>query len=148
MPIDYGIVADVMRFAVEHGRERGFNVACGVVDPSGRPLGVLKHPDALWTTPDMALGKATLASAFREPTAPLFERWQRERPQYGVSIAAWGVGNGWFAVEGGVPVKVGDGGVVAAAIGISGGFPATIDAEIADVAVERMIALLGDSSQG
>lgn len=125
------LVSQALSRALELGADRGFPIACGIVDASGRPVGLLKKPEALWITSELALGKATLSSAFREHTDGLFERWQRERPQFGASVAAWGVNNQWFVGEGGAPIKVGEEQRTVGAVGISGCFPATIDAEVA-----------------
>ena len=88
MQIPHKLVHDAFERAIAAGLERGHAVACAVVDGSGRQIGVLRHDDALWVTPEIAFGKATLASAYRTNTGAMFDRLQRERPLYDTSVAA------------------------------------------------------------
>ena len=134
MQIPHKLVHDAFERAIEIGLERGHAVACAVVDGSGRQIGVLRHDDALWVTPEIALGKATLASAYRNNTGAMFERLQRERPLYGTSVASLSSSNKWFLAEGAAAVVIEIDGKerCLGAVGISGCFPATVDQEIAD----------------
>jgi uncharacterized protein GlcG (DUF336 family) len=133
--LTHSFVSEIIRRGIEAGLERNFEVACAVVDADGRTRGVIRHDDALWVTPEFALGKARLASAFRNNTGAMFARLQDERPLYGATIAGLNGKNEWFLAEGGAAIKV-----VAAdgrerclgAVGVSGCFPAIIDQEIAD----------------
>ncbi len=85
-------------------------------------------------TPEFAIGKARLASAFRNNTGAMFARLQKERPLYGASIAGLNANNDWFLAEGGASIVEKRGGkdVCHGAIGVSGCFPATTDQEVAD----------------
>jgi uncharacterized protein GlcG (DUF336 family) len=135
MELDHKLVDQIIQRGIEAGAARNFEVACAVVDSEGRTRGVIRHADALWVTPDFALGKARLASAFRNNTGAMFARLQKERPLYGATIASLNANNQWFLAEGGIAIKVKDASgkeKCIGAIGVSGCFPATIDQEIAD----------------
>ena len=135
MELDHKLIEEVIRRGIDAGGARNFEVACAVVDAEGRTRGVIRHADALWVTPEFAVGKARLASAFRNNTGAMFARLQKERPLYGATIAGLSASNQWFLAEGGAAIKVKDAAgkeKCVGAIGISGCFPATIDQEIAD----------------
>jgi len=142
MKWDHQLVAAVCDRAFKEGERRGFKVSCAVVDAAGRTVSVLRHADASWQTPEFALGKARLASAFRTSTGAMFARLQKDRPLYGTMLAALNGRNDWMLAEGGAAVKLqaDDGesheGESVGAVGISGCFPATLDQEIADGLVE------------
>jgi uncharacterized protein GlcG (DUF336 family) len=124
----------IIQRGIEAGAKRGFVVAIAVVDASGRVRGVVRHDDALWVTPQLAEGKARLASAYKNSTGVTFARLQKDRPLYGASVAALNAENDWFLAEGGMAIvdKVGGKEECSGAIGVSGCFPATVDQEIAD----------------
>lgn len=135
MELDHKLVDEIIQRGIEAGTARNFEVACAVVDGEGRTRGVIRHGDALWVTPEFAVGKARLASAFRNNTGPMFARLQKERPLYGATLAGLNASNQWFLAEGGAAIKIkGASGKekCIGAIGVSGCFPATIDQEIAD----------------
>jgi uncharacterized protein GlcG (DUF336 family) len=135
MELNHKFVDQIIQRGIEAGTSRKFEVACAVVDAEGRTRGVIRHSDALWVTPDFALGKARLASAFRNNTGAMFARLQKERPLYGATIASLNANNQWFLAEGGAAIKVKDSSgkeKCVGAIGVSGCFPATLDQEIAD----------------
>lgn len=128
--MSHGLVAEGLVHAISVGETAGFNIACGVIDASGRPLGVLKHTKAGWASPEIALGKANVAVVYHTPTRALYDRWQRERPLFGASVASFGSSRGWYVAEGGVLVHNADGDILGA-VGVAGCFPATIDDEVA-----------------
>lgn len=130
MTVDHELVQAALSFGIKAGEEAGFKVSCALIDPHGRTLGVLRHRDAGWATPEIAVGKALVAGVYHTPTADLYERWQRERPLFGANVASWGSHRGWYVCEGGVPVHGGDGAVLLS-VGISGCFPAVKDDEVA-----------------
>ena len=134
MELTHELIHKIIQRGIEAGTKRGFAVACAVVDENGRTRGVIRHADALWVTPEFAVGKARLASAFRNNTGAMFARLQKERPLYGATIAGLNAKNEWFLAEGGAAVVVKKDGKEAClgAIGVSGCFPATTDQEIAD----------------
>ncbi|MDX3894923.1 MULTISPECIES: GlcG/HbpS family heme-binding protein [Pusillimonas] len=142
MKLNHELVASITARAIEEGLKRGFNVSCALVDDAGRTVSVLRHADASWQTPEFALGKARLASAFKTSTGAMYARLQKERPLYGTMLTSLNARNDWMLAEGGAAIKLeaeageNHGGVAVGAIGISGCFPATIDQEIADQLVE------------
>ncbi len=134
MQLTHQLVEQIIRKGIEAGAGRGFQVACAVVDGEGRTRGVIRHDESLWVTPEFALGKARLASAFRNNTGAMFARLQKERPLYGTTVASLSGDNDWFLAEGGASIVVKRDGreVCLGAVGVSGCFPATIDQEVAD----------------
>lgn len=134
MHLTHQLVMEIIQRGIDAGLKRGFQVAVAVVDPHGRERGVIRHDDALYVTPQFALGKARLAAAYRNNTGAMFARLQKERPLYGATVAALNDRNDWFLAEGGMAilVKEGDREACLGGIGVSGCFPATVDQEIAD----------------
>lgn len=134
MQLSHDLVTRIIQRGIDVGSKRGFSVAVAVVDESGRTRGVVRHDDALWVTPQLAEGKARLASAYRNSTGVTFARLQKERPLYGASVAALNGDNDWFLAEGGMAIVDKHDGkdICFGAIGVSGCFPATVDQEIAD----------------
>jgi uncharacterized protein GlcG (DUF336 family) len=136
--LTHQLVTEIIQKGIDAGTKRGFSVACAVVDAHGRERGVIRHADALYVTPQLAVGKARLASAYRNSTGAMFSRLQKERPLYGASVAALNDRNDWFLAEGGTAIMLKQDGKDACvgAVGISGCFPATVDQEIADEIVQ------------
>jgi len=130
MGVSHELVQSCLGHALQVGEEAGFKVSCAVIDESGRTLGVLRHEQAGWATPEIAIGKAIVAVVYHTPTAQLYDRWQKDRPLFGANVASWGAQRGWYVCEGGVPVFGPDGRVLLG-VGISGCFPATKDDEVA-----------------
>jgi uncharacterized protein GlcG (DUF336 family) len=147
--LEHGLVNEIIQRGIELGTKRNFEIACAVVDASGRTRGVIRHAGALWVTPEFAVGKARLASAFQNNTGAMFARLQKERPLYGATIAGLNAKNEWFLAEGGAAVKIKDQSgreQCIGAIGISGCFPATVDQEIADELVAWVKAKLEEKA--
>jgi uncharacterized protein GlcG (DUF336 family) len=145
MELDHKLVEQIIQRGIDAGIARKFEVACAVVDGEGRSRGVIRHAGALWVTPEFAVGKARLASAFRNNTGAMFARLQKERPLYGATIASLNANKEWFLAEGGAAIKVKDASGTekcVGAIGVSGCFPATIDQEIADELVAWLVPQL------
>jgi uncharacterized protein GlcG (DUF336 family) len=134
MQLTHELVMRIVQRGIDIGLKRGFFLAIAVVDPSGRARGVVRHDDALWVTPQLAEGKARLASAYKNSTGVTFARLQKDRPLYGASVAALNAENDWFLAEGGMAIVDKQDGkeICHGAIGVSGSFPATVDQEIAD----------------
>src|SRR3712207_5920840 len=55
--------------AEAEAREQGLALAFAVVDAGGHVVAVARMDDADWITPEVALGKAWTAAAFRAPSA-------------------------------------------------------------------------------
>jgi uncharacterized protein GlcG (DUF336 family) len=134
MEITHQLINDIIQKGIAIAEKRGFSIACAFVDGEGRLRGVIRHADALWVTPDFAVGKARLASAFRNSTGAMYARLQKERPLYGATIASLNSRNEWFLAEGGMSIVVKRDGknVCLGAVGISGCFPGVVDQEVAD----------------
>lgn len=145
MTLKLEIVRRTIEMGIEEGARRGFNVAVGVVDASGRTLGVLRAEQALWVTPDLAVRKATYASGFRRDTMATFTRYQNEVPTFGVAVAALSGANDWFIGPGGVVIWQDIGGekVLLGAVGVSGATPYEQDHEISAVAASWCMKQLG-----
>lgn len=52
----------------EEAREQGLRLSFAVVDAGGHVVAVARMDDADWITPEIALGKAWTAAAFRAPS--------------------------------------------------------------------------------
>jgi len=146
MTVSHELVQAALSFGVKAGEEAGFKVSCALIDHGGRTMGVLRHEDAGWATPEIAVGKAIVAVVYHTPTADLYERWQRDRPLFGANVASFGAQRGWYVCEGGVPVS-GDDGSVLLAVGISGCFPAVKDDEVARRTAEWISGQLAGSAR-
>jgi uncharacterized protein GlcG (DUF336 family) len=144
MTVSHELVQSCLTYALRVGEEAGFKVSCAVIDESGRTLGVLRHEEAGWATPEIAVGKAIVAVVYHTPTAQLYERWQRDRPLFGANVASWGAQRGWYVCEGGVPVQGSDGRVLLG-LGISGCFPAIKDDEVAQRTAEWVTERLAEN---
>lgn len=133
MNLSADLVLEALRFALDKGEHHGFRIACGIVDGSGRLLGAIKHQRAIWPSPDLALRKAVLATAFRGVTSDRFERWQSEIPLFGAGLAGLSESNNWFVAPGGAPVWAdADQQTCLAGVGISGARPASLDQQMAE----------------
>lgn len=128
------LVSQAFKRAIAAGLKRGHFVACAFADPSGRTIGVLRHEEAQWIAPEFAVGKAILASAYKNRTQAMYDRLQEERPLYGTVVAGWAATNRWVLAEGGAAIMVGPSGKqkCIAAVGVAGCFPAATDQVIAD----------------
>ncbi|MGE4086303.1 MAG: heme-binding protein [Vicinamibacterales bacterium] len=146
MLIPNKLALEAFERGIAGGVKRGHFVACALVDPSGRTIGVLRHEQAQWITPEFAVGKAVLASAYKNRTQAMYDRLQKERPLYGNMVASLTSKYGWLLVEGGTAVLLGEGekAECLGAIGISGCFPAAVDQEISD----EVVAWLKGALQG
>ncbi len=142
MELSHTLVQEIIAKGIDIGAARGFDVSVAVVDDTGRTRGVIRHDDSLWVTPEFAVGKARLASAFRNNTGAMYARLQEERPLYGATVASLNADQDWFLAEGGRAImKDVDGKQrCVGAIGVSGCFPATVDQEIADELVDWVLA--------
>lgn len=109
-------------------RQRGWEVAIAVVDPSGGLI-VFHRMDGVQTASlDIAVGKARTSAGFRRPSKALAEGVGRG------TVGLLGV-DGMLMMEGALPVTVD--GVVAGAIGISG-MTGAQDAEIAAAGIAAL----------
>ena len=67
------LTLDLARRLIEaaeaEARERELKLAFAVVDAGGHVVAIARMDDADWITPDVALGKAWTAAAYRSPSA-------------------------------------------------------------------------------
>jgi glc operon protein GlcG len=63
------LARQLIEAAEAEARERGLALSFVVVDAGGHVVAVARMDDADWITPDVALGKAWTAAAYRAPSA-------------------------------------------------------------------------------
>ncbi len=101
----------------EEARGQQLALSFAVVDAGGHLVALHRMDGAAWTTPDIALGKAWTAAAYRAPSAATGEK-MRDLPVFSASISV--MTHGRFTPQiGGLPITDGD--EVIGAMGASGG---------------------------
>ena len=103
---------------VKRAQELGFRVAIAVVDDGGHLVALHRMDGAPWISPEVALGKAWTAAAYRVPSAAQGEK-MKELHAFSASISA-ATGGRYTPQIGGLPITD-DGGAVIGAMGASGG---------------------------
>jgi uncharacterized protein GlcG (DUF336 family) len=99
-------------------RNQGLALAFAVVDEGGHVVALHRMDGAPWIAPEVALGKAWTAAAYRAPSAAQGEK-MRELHAFSSALSA--ATDGRFTPQiGGLPIT-GDGGAVTGAMGASGG---------------------------
>jgi uncharacterized protein GlcG (DUF336 family) len=102
--------------AEAEAREQGLALSFAVVDAGGHVVAVARMDDAEWITPEVALGKAWTAAAFRAPSAAQGDK-AKELVAFAGAISA--ATHGRYTPQiGGLPIVVG--GAAAGAMGASG----------------------------
>jgi uncharacterized protein GlcG (DUF336 family) len=97
-------------------RKRGLALSFAVVDAGGHTIATARMDGADWITPDVALGKAWTAAAFRVPSAAQGEK-MKQLVAFGSAISA--ATHGRYTPQiGGLPIEVD--GSAAGAMGASG----------------------------
>ena len=97
-------------------RERGFKLAFVVVDEGGHIVASARMDGAPWITPEVALGKAWTAAAYRAPSAAQGDK-MKELQAFSASISA-ATGGRFTPQIGGLPIVVDD--AVVGGLGASG----------------------------
>ncbi len=101
----------------EEARRQDLILSFAVVDAGGHLVALHRMDGAAFTTPDIALGKAWTAAAYRAPSAATGEK-MRDLPVFSASISV--MTHGRFTPQiGGLPITDGD--EVIGAMGASGG---------------------------
>ena len=101
----------------EEARRQDLILSFAVVDAGGHLVALHRMDGAAFTTPDIALGKAWTAAAYRAPSAATGEK-MRDLPVFSASISV--MTHGRFTPQiGGLPITDGD--AVIGAMGASGG---------------------------
>jgi uncharacterized protein GlcG (DUF336 family) len=101
----------------EEARREGLSLAFAVVDDGGHLVALHRMDGAPWIAPEVALGKAWTAAAYRVPSAAQGEK-MKELHAFSASISA-ATGGRYTPQIGGLPITEND--VVIGAIGASCG---------------------------
>ena len=102
---------------IDEATKQGFELAFAVVDDGGHVVASARMDGAPWIAPEVALGKAWTAAAYRAPSAAQGEK-MRELHAFSSAISA--ATHGRFTPQiGGLPIM--DGETVIGAMGASGG---------------------------
>ena len=103
---------------IEEAGRQDLKLAFAVVDAAGHLVASARMDGAPWIAPEVALGKAWTAAAYRAPSAAQGEK-MKELHAFSASISA--ATNGRYTPQiGGLPITD-DGGAVIGAMGASGG---------------------------
>jgi glc operon protein GlcG len=114
--IDLQLARRLIDAAEEEARAQGLALSFAVVDAGGHVVAIARMDDADWITPEVALGKAWTAAAFRAPSAAQGDK-AKDLVAFAGSISA--ATHGRYTPQiGGLPVEVG--GKPAGAMGASG----------------------------
>jgi uncharacterized protein GlcG (DUF336 family) len=117
----------------EIARERGLALSFAVVDAGGHVVAVARMDDADWITPEVALGKAWTAAAFRAPSDAQGQK-ARDLVAFAGSISA--ATHGRYTPQiGGLPIEIA--GKAAGAMGASGA-TGQEDEDVVRAAIERV----------
>lgn len=106
-----------MSRAIAKANEIGIGISVAVVDDHGYLKSFARTDGAGWLTPEIALGKAFTAVAFRRPTSESADRF-KDRVNMALSLAAIGKGK-IVLTGGGLLLEKND--EVVGGIGVSGG---------------------------
>jgi glc operon protein GlcG len=102
--------------AEAEARDQGLSLSFAVVDAGGHVVAVARMDDADWITPEVALGKAWTAAAFRSPSAAQGDK-AKDLVAFAGAISA--ATHGRYTPQiGGLPVLID--GAPAGAMGASG----------------------------
>ena len=118
----------------EEARERGLALSFAVVDAGGHIVAIGRMDDADWITPEVALGKAWTAAAFRAPSDAQGQK-AKDLVAFAGSISAATRGR-YTPQIGGLPIEVD--GSPAGAMGASGA-TGQEDEDVCRAAIERVI---------
>jgi glc operon protein GlcG len=117
----------------EEARSRGLKLSFAVVDAGGHTIAIARMDDADWITPEIALGKAWTAAAFRAPSAAQGAK-VKELVAFAGSISAATRGR-YTPQIGGLPIELE--GRPAGAMGASGA-TGQEDEDVVRAAIERV----------
>jgi glc operon protein GlcG len=134
------LARSLIEAAEAEAREQGLALSFAVVDAGGHVVAIARMDGADWITPEVALGKAWTAAAFRAPSAAQGEK-ARDLVAFAGSISA--ATHGRYTPQiGGLPIEVD--GAAAGAMGASGA-AGHQDEAVVRAAIERV---LGAPPQG
>jgi uncharacterized protein GlcG (DUF336 family) len=125
---------ELLAAAEEAARERDLALAFAIVDEGGHVVAVARMDGAPWIAPEVALGKAWTAAAYRAPSA---EQGTKAKDLVAFAGAISAATHGRYTPQiGGLPVVV-DGACVGG-MGASGGTGAEDEAVVA-AALQRVV---------
>jgi glc operon protein GlcG len=132
------LTLDTARKLIEAGeaqaRERGLALAFAVVDAGGHIVAIGRMDDADWITPEVALGKAWTAAAFR---APSDEQGAKAKNLIAFAASISAATHGRYTPQiGGLPLEID--GRPAGAMGASGA-TGQEDEDVVRAAIERVL---------
>ena len=107
-----------IRAGEEEAVRQGLELSLAVVDAGGHLVALHRMDGAPWIAPEVALGKAWTAAAYRAPSAAQGEK-MRELHAFSSAISA-ATGGRFTPQIGGLPITGSDGAVIGA-MGASGG---------------------------
>ncbi len=111
--LSLGMAQAIANGAMDKCHEMGFRISVAVVDRDGLPIVMLRGDGAGLHTPEGADRKAYTARTFRAPSADFVKRMLNDPTAAGSKEYAR-----VLALDGGLPIKVGDD--VVGAVGVSG----------------------------
>lgn len=137
MPITLDQARSIVRAALEHGTEQGFNpLTVAVLDPGGAIVALARQDGSGFLRPDVAVAKASGVLALGMTNRAIAAR-AADSPEFFTSVAGL-AGGKIFSVPGGVFVRDADG-TLLGAVGVTG--DASLNDEAAAVAGIRAAGL-------
>lgn len=137
MPITLDQARTIVRAALEHGTEQGFNpLTVAVLDPGGAIVALARQDGSGFLRPDVAVAKASGVLALGMTNRAIAAR-AADSPEFFASVANL-AGGKIFSVPGGVFVRDADG-TLLGAVGVTG--DASLNDEAAAVAGIRAAGL-------
>lgn len=128
------IAKKLIAAAQDEAREQGLDLSFAVVDAGGHVVAVARMDGADWITPEVALGKAWTAAAFRSPSAAQGDK-AKDLVAFAGAISS--ATHGRYTPQiGGLPVAID--GAAAGAMGASGATGAE-DEAVVRAAIERVL---------
>jgi glc operon protein GlcG len=118
---------------IEEAGRQDLKLAFAVVDAAGHLVASARMDGAPWIAPEVALGKAWTAAAYRAPSAAQGEK-MKELHAFSSAISA-ATGGRYTPQIGGLPIEIG--GKPAGAMGASGA-TGQEDEEVVRAAIERV----------
>ena len=132
------LTLDIARRLIDAGeseaRERGLALAFAVVDAGGHVVAIARMDEADWITPEVALGKAWTAAAYRAPSAAQGDK-AKDLVAFAGAISAATQGR-YTPQIGGLPVLID--GAAAGGMGASGA-TGQEDEAVVQAALDRVL---------
>lgn len=133
MALDLATAEKIAKRGLARAEEMGIKVSFSVVDDSGNLVYVARMDGAPFMSPNIAAGKAFVASAWRLSSAEIEQRAQ-SAPYFYASVATMSGGRAVIR-QGALPIVIG--GQVVGAAGVSGGTSAE-DEEVVRVGLTAL----------